>query len=139
MNWMNISLIGWSHLGSPIVKNIRRPRLIETFPSKQMCPYLSLVERKVAEFYHNIDKALFGLVRLTYFHQIFHRIAGVFDIIVVKQRLYNHVIYLPKNIMRSIKETCKRNMQTTNALKKTSWSSAGDNTTSQLISWWSWS
>ena len=30
-------------------------RNIETFPSKQMYPYLSLVERKVAEFYLNID------------------------------------------------------------------------------------
>ena len=31
-------------------------RNIETFPSKQMYPYLSLVERKVAEFYHNIER-----------------------------------------------------------------------------------
>ena len=31
-------------------------RNIETFPSKQMYPYLSLDERKVAEFYHNIDR-----------------------------------------------------------------------------------
>ena len=31
-------------------------RNIETFPSKQMYPYLSLVERKVAEFYLNIDR-----------------------------------------------------------------------------------
>ena len=31
-------------------------RNIETFPSKQMYSYLSLVERKVAEFYHNIDR-----------------------------------------------------------------------------------
>ena len=31
-------------------------RNIETFPSKQMYPYLSLVERKVADFYHNIDR-----------------------------------------------------------------------------------
>ena len=31
-------------------------RNIERFPSKQMYPYLSLVERKVAEFYHNIDR-----------------------------------------------------------------------------------
>ena len=31
-------------------------RNIETFPSKQMYPYLSLVERKVAEFYHNMDR-----------------------------------------------------------------------------------
>ena len=31
-------------------------RNIETFPSKQMYPYLSLDGRKVAEFYHNIDR-----------------------------------------------------------------------------------
>ena len=31
-------------------------RNIETFPSKQMHPYLSLVERKVAEFYLDIDR-----------------------------------------------------------------------------------
>ena len=30
-------------------------RNIETFPSKQMYPYLSLVERKVADFYDNMD------------------------------------------------------------------------------------
>ena len=29
---------------------------IETFTSKQMYPYLSLVQRKEAEFYHNIDR-----------------------------------------------------------------------------------
>ena len=33
-------------------------RNIESFPSKQMYPFLSLVERKVAEFYHNIDGML---------------------------------------------------------------------------------
>ena len=54
-------------------------RNIETFPSKQMYPYLSLDERKVAEFYHNIDmqKALIGLVKMTYFHQLFRTIDGV--------------------------------------------------------------
>ena len=31
-------------------------RNIETFPSKQMYPYLPLVERKVADFYLNIDR-----------------------------------------------------------------------------------
>ena len=31
-------------------------RNIERFPSKQMYSYLSLVERKVAEFYHDIDR-----------------------------------------------------------------------------------
>ena len=31
-------------------------RNIEAFPSEQMYPYLSLVERKEAEFYHNIDR-----------------------------------------------------------------------------------
>ena len=31
-------------------------RNIETFPSKQMYTYFSLVERKEAEFFHNIDR-----------------------------------------------------------------------------------
>ena len=61
-------------------------RNIETFPSKQMYLYLSLVERKVAGFYYNMDgrrdcigwEALFGLVILTYFHQYLDTIAGVF-------------------------------------------------------------
>ena len=53
-------------------------RNIERFPSTQMYPYLSLVERKVAEFYHNIDKKS-GLVwvRMTYFHRFFRTIPGV--------------------------------------------------------------
>ena len=38
-------------------------RNIEIFPSKQMYPYLSLVERKEAEFYHNIDRGRY-VVRL---------------------------------------------------------------------------
>ena len=42
---------------SPIGPVASRPmRNIETFPSKQMCLYLSLVERKVAELYHIIDR-----------------------------------------------------------------------------------
>ena len=44
-----------------------RMRNIETFPSNQMYLYLSLVERKVTEFYHNIDRRQrFGLVKMTY-------------------------------------------------------------------------
>ena len=41
--------------------------------------YLSFVEKKVAEFYHNIcvQKALFGQVNLTYFHCFFQTIDGV--------------------------------------------------------------
>ena len=39
---------------SPIGRVASRPmRNIETLPSKQMYFYLLLVERKVAEFYHN--------------------------------------------------------------------------------------
>ena len=42
-------------LQSPIGRMASRPmRNIETFPSQQMYLYLSLVERKVTEFYHNI-------------------------------------------------------------------------------------
>ena len=58
-------------------------RNIETFFSKY-CTYLYLllVERKVAEFYHNINmdigqQALIGLVKMTYFHRYLERIAGV--------------------------------------------------------------
>ena len=44
-------------LQSLIGRMASRPmRNIETFPSKQMYLYLSLVKRKVAEFYHNIDR-----------------------------------------------------------------------------------
>ena len=52
-------------------------RNIETFPSKQMYSYLSLDERKVAEFYHNIDRRLIDL--MTYFHQLFRTIDGVLE------------------------------------------------------------
>ena len=45
-------------------------RNIETFPSKHMYLYLSLVERKVAEFYQN-------MVEMTYFHRLFQTIDGV--------------------------------------------------------------
>ena len=43
-------------LQSLIGRMASRPmRNIETFPTKQMYLYLLLVERKVAEFYHNMD------------------------------------------------------------------------------------
>ena len=59
----------WKGLQSPIGRMASRPmRNIETFPSKQIYLYLSLVERKVAEFYHNMDGRHY-LVELTYFHQ----------------------------------------------------------------------
>ena len=54
---------------------------IERFPSKQMYPYLSLVERNVAEFYHNIDRRGWLVwVKMTYFHRFFWTIHGVLDI-----------------------------------------------------------
>ena len=44
-------------LQSLIGRMASRPmRNIETFPSAQMYLYISLVERKVTEFFHNIDK-----------------------------------------------------------------------------------
>ena len=44
-------------LQSPIGRMASWPmRNIKTFPSKQMYLYLSLVERKEAEFYHNINR-----------------------------------------------------------------------------------
>ena len=53
-------------------------RNIETFPSKQMYPYLSLVERKVAEFFHDIDRRSWLVwVKMTYFHCFFRTIHGV--------------------------------------------------------------
>ena len=53
-------------------------RDIETFPWKQMYPYLSLDERKVAEFYHNIDRRSWLVwVKMTYFHCFFRTIPGV--------------------------------------------------------------
>ena len=58
-------------LQSPIGRVASQPmRNIETFPSKHMYLYLSLVERKVAEFYHN-------MVKMTYFHCFLQTIDGV--------------------------------------------------------------
>ena len=53
-------------------------RNIEKFPSKQMYLYLSLVERKVAEFYHNIDRRRYLVwLKLLIFITFFQAIAGV--------------------------------------------------------------
>ena len=58
-------------LQSPIGRVASQPmRNIETFPSKHMYLYLSLVERKVAEFYDN-------MVKMTYFHRFLQAIDGV--------------------------------------------------------------
>ena len=58
-------------LQSPIGRVASRPmRNIETFPPKQMYLYRSLVEKKEAEFYHNI-------VKITYFHRFLRTIDGV--------------------------------------------------------------
>ena len=58
-------------LQSPIGRVASQPmRNIETFPSKHMYLYLSLVERKVAEFYYN-------MVKMTYFHRFLQTIPGV--------------------------------------------------------------
>ena len=62
-------------LQSPIGRVASQPmRNIETFPSKHMYLYLSLVERKVAEFYHN-------MVKMTYFHRFLQTIDGVLVIV----------------------------------------------------------
>ena len=62
-------------------------RNIETFPWKQMYPYLSLVERKVAEFYHNIDRRSWLVcVKMTYFHRFFQTIPGVLVLRKIKTR-----------------------------------------------------
>ena len=52
-------------------------RNIETYPSKQMYPYLSLVERKVAEFFHNMDVRRYSVWLLSYFHQYLETFDGV--------------------------------------------------------------
>ena len=53
-------------------------RVIERIPSTQMYSYISLVERKVAEFYHNIDRRSWLVwVEMTYFHRFFRTIPGV--------------------------------------------------------------
>ena len=52
----------------------------DRFPSKQMYPYLSLVERKVAEFYHYVDRKRWLVwVKMTYFHRFFRTIPGVLE------------------------------------------------------------
>ena len=61
---------------SPIGRVASQPmRNIETFTSKHMYLYLSLVERKVAEFYHN-------MVKMTYFHR-FLQTNGVLNSIIL--------------------------------------------------------
>ena len=62
-------------------------RNIETFPWKQMYPYLSLDERKVAEFYHNIDRRSWLVwVKMTYIHRFFRTIPGVLEKHVLSHR-----------------------------------------------------
>ena len=49
---------------SPMGRMATQPmKHFETFPSKQIYLYLSLIERKEVEFYHNIDRRRY-LVRL---------------------------------------------------------------------------
>ena len=52
---------------------------VETFPSKQMYPYISLVERKEAEVYHNIDRRRNWFGYNDFFHRFFQTIDGVLD------------------------------------------------------------
>ena len=70
-------------LQSPIGQMASRlMRTIETFPSQQMYLYLSLVEKKVTEFYHYIDRRRY-LVWLKWliFITFFQTIAGVLNTI----------------------------------------------------------
>ena len=73
-------------------------RNIETFPSKQMFPYLSLVERKVAEFYLNIDRMRWlVLVEMTYFNHFFRTIHGV--LAAEERHVYEvHSVSTPRHI-----------------------------------------
>ena len=53
--------------------------------------YLSLVERKVAEFYHK-------MVRMTYFHRVLQTIDGVLIKLIIKKcNLYNVDLSNEKN------------------------------------------
>ena len=90
-------------------------RNTETFPSKQMYPYLSLVERKVAEFYLNIDRMRwFVLVEMTYFHHFFRTVHGVL-VIHGKLKILHMTIFSPLIIlvilvtnMKYVPNLCKK-------------------------------
>ena len=75
-------------LQSPIGRMASWPmRNIKTFPSKQMYLYLSLVERKEAEFYHNIDRRRY----LVWFKWlIFQTIAGILSTKIIKTANNNY-------------------------------------------------
>ena len=72
--WMRDTMMRlFNLLLSPIGRVASRPmRIIDTFPSKHMYLYLSLVGREVAEFYHN-------MVKMTYFHRFLQTINGVLE------------------------------------------------------------
>ena len=84
-------------------------RNIETFPSKQMYPYLSLVERKEAEFYHNIDRRcwlgwLQWLIFIAYSGQLMVSLGDDRD------TTFPYIPYLfstVATIWKSLRETCK--------------------------------
>ena len=67
-------------------------RNIETFSSKQMYLYLSLVEKKVTEFYHNIDRRRY-LVWLKWliFIAFFRTIDGV--LVVLHSTMGEHLLF----------------------------------------------
>ena len=75
-------------LQSPIGRVVSQPmRNIETYVSLS----LSLVERKVAEFYHK-------MVRMTYFHRFLQTIDGVLIKLIIKKcNLYNVDLSNEKN------------------------------------------
>ena len=50
--------------------------ILKHFPESRRVP-ISLVERKVAEFYHRDKRALIGLVLMDYFHHFLRTIPGV--------------------------------------------------------------
>ena len=67
-------------------------RNIETFPSKQMYPYLSLVESKAAEFYLNIDRMRWlVLAEMIYFRHFFWTIPGVLGSKLTTTNIYSHI------------------------------------------------
>ena len=99
-------------------------RNIETYSSKQMYPYLSLVERKVAEFYLNIDRMrwlvwLKWLIFITFSRQLLVSLSnlrlalGRFDWIIKRRSP-------PQKLLRPMKHNYQLEPQTW-----TGWSSEG--------------
>ena len=90
-------------------------RKIERFPPKQMYPYLSLVERKVAEFYHNIDRRRWLVwVKMTYFIAFSGQfLVSLFLVLPLMENAINCLSPPQKSFAFDIKETGERKISST--------------------------